>query len=98
MWLDEFNVSIIVILNYKKFNLKLYTYSFIFNFLQKEFKWKLDESDRIWITWNKFSQRSFRNNFKQIKGGGDKDEWMDLMVWWTLQAKWDEDKYKKKFE
>ena len=34
----------------------------------------------------------------KIKGGSDKGEWMDSMVRRTLQAKWDEDEYKKKSE
>ena len=34
----------------------------------------------------------------KIKGGTDKDEWMDPMVRQTLQEKWDADEYKKKSE
>ncbi|XP_052176229.1 uncharacterized protein LOC127790674 isoform X2 [Diospyros lotus] len=62
------------------------------------FKWQAEESNRIWITWNKSGQRSFRSNLNKVKSGVDKGDWMDPSMRRSLQAKWNEDEYKKKFE
>lgn len=62
------------------------------------FKWQAEESNRIWITWNKSGQRSFRSNLNKVKSNADKGDWMDPSVRRSLQAKWNEDEYKKKYE